>query len=586
MRLNHLLGAIVAVAAAAACGDTPETQATELDAEQDLALPPDKADSPYTDCQLRQIAAHANDPDTTTELLLAAGITKKAASGIVAHRAGADAQTGTADDNPFDDAAELDAVPFVGPATFQKLVGLIKPRCEQRMSAEPTFSPTLYADSHLPKIAQLIDGAQRSVDVAIYSYGDKLISEALQRAVSRGVSVRMVYESARDEKSKPEGTTSAKLEDVGVDVRYINKIMHHKFAIIDGPRTSADQAFSAVLVTGSGNWSTSAGTRYDENTTILRNAGELVLRFQREFNTLWDNSRDLVWNQELKFFTSKPISTSFIADEPAVHAVFTSANFEVTQSSAGPGFSLVAGREEIANKLVELIRGAKKSIHVANGHLRSRPVAEALMAKWKENPSLDVRVYLDNQEYISQGFNESQKADLTKCLTTAGDNAVKQQACYDVGYLFSYPVQESGIALRFKFYCYRWDFSYALQMHHKYMVFDGETVASGSYNLSDNAEHATMENTVIYQGAQLPDLVKAFEDNFEGMWATGEADGRYQKLMDLIANTTDPIPIAFDPIALDWGKVTELKTAIRKACPAVDSLEYRKSPASHTKCFR
>ncbi|MBI5537263.1 MAG: hypothetical protein HY898_31365 [Deltaproteobacteria bacterium] len=586
MRLITLMGAMLAMAAAASCGSDADPTEPELDGEQDTAIPPDKADSPYSECQLAQVAAHANDPDTTYEVLIAAGITKKAAKGIVAHRAGADEALGTADDNPFEDAAELDAVPYVGKATFQKLVSMIKSRCEAVISAEPTFSPTTYPQSHLSKIAALIDGAQRSVDIAIYSYSDNGIAEALKRAVGRGVTVRLVFESARDDKSKPEGTTSAKLEGIGVDVRYVNKIMHHKFAIIDGPRTSVDEAFSAVLVTGSANWSSSAATRYDENTVIVRNAGELVLRFQREFNGLWDNSRDFTWNQQLQFFTSKPIGLPLIADDPAVDAVFTSANFAVTQSSAGPGFSVVAGRNEVSDKLVELIQGAQKSIHLASGHLRSRPVAEALMAKRKDHPEVDIRVYLDNQEYIGSSIAESQQASVQKCLTAAGEDAKKQQACWDVGVLFSYPVQAAGVPLRFKLYCYRWDFSYALQMHHKYMVFDGSTVASGSYNLSDNAEHETMENMVVYSGQHLPDLAKAFESNFEGMWSTGESDGRYQKMMDLIEHTQDPIPLAFEPMALDWSQVTALKAAIRKACPAVDSPEYRQKPAQHTFCPR
>ena len=584
-RNRILLGALTA-ATLAACSGEPSRESAELDGEADKALPPDKADSPYTECQLAQATAYANDADTTLEVLLAAGLTRRGAGNLIAHRAGADGATGTADDDPFDDASELDAVPYIGPVSFQRLITAVQSRCDLVIAAEPTFSPKPYAESHLPKIAALIDQAQRSVDVAVYSFSDNGIAEALKRAVARGVSVRMVFEPARDEKSSPEGTTSAKLEGLGIDVRYVNKIMHHKFAIIDGPRDSAEQAYSAVLVTGSGNWSSSAGTRYDENTLVVRNAGTQVLRFQREFNLLWENSRDFVWNQQLQFFRSKPIPSSIIPQDPSAHAVFTSANFEVKQFSAGPGFSVVTGRNEVADKLVELIRSATKSIHVASGHLRSRPVAEALMAKRKEQPEVDVRVYLDNQEYLSKSTDDDQKAELAECLANAGDSVSKQQACYDVGTLFSYAVQDAGVPLRYKLYCYRWDFSYALQMHHKYMVFDGETVATGSYNLSDNAEHQTMENMSIFRGEANRALAHAYEDNFEWMWATGELDGGYEKLMELIQNTSEPIPLAFEPMALDWARVTSLKSAIRQACPAVDSVEFRADPAAHTKCYR
>lgn len=47
---------------------------------------------------------------------------KRAAENIVAHRDGADATAGTADDDLFDTIEELDAVPYVGPSALEKLV--------------------------------------------------------------------------------------------------------------------------------------------------------------------------------------------------------------------------------------------------------------------------------------------------------------------------------------------------------------------------------------------------------------------------------------------------------------------------------
>ena len=51
-----------------------------------------------------------------------AKVEKRAAKNIVAHRDGSDGIDGTADDNPFDTLKELDAIPYVGPAAFKKLL--------------------------------------------------------------------------------------------------------------------------------------------------------------------------------------------------------------------------------------------------------------------------------------------------------------------------------------------------------------------------------------------------------------------------------------------------------------------------------
>jgi phosphatidylserine/phosphatidylglycerophosphate/cardiolipin synthase-like enzyme len=274
-----------------------------------------------------------------------------------------------------------------------------------------------------------------------------------------------------------------------------------------------------------------------------------------------------------------------IADDPGYDAVFTSANFDIRQSAAnGPTFSTVSGRNEVASRLVQLIDQAQSSIRLASGHLRSRAVAEALLAKHEAHPELDIQVYLDGQEYIGEWYHQSQQKEQAACLEAAGDSVSKQQARLDKGFYYSYVLHAAGIPLRFKYSCYRWDYHYAVQMHHKYAVFDGRVVASGSYNLSDNAEHNTMENLVVYQPAA--GLADAFEDNFRSVWDTGVAQKRYESLVDLIENTSKPIPIVFEPMALTWQQVTDLKDLIRKHCPAVDSQPYRDQPDKHRVCYR
>jgi phosphatidylserine/phosphatidylglycerophosphate/cardiolipin synthase-like enzyme len=581
MNIKRLLPWAVAILTLAACiGDEELSPDGELDVGADAG----KADgSSFSDCELSRVLELVNDPETTADSLRAAGVHSRAARNIITYRDSTD------ENNSFDDVEELDDVPYVGPAAFQQLVGLVEADCSGRPD-QPTviFSPQLYEQSHLVRVREAIDQATVSIDIAMYSFRDSAIQDALTRAVARGVAVRMVFETASQDRSDPEGTTSARLETIGVNVRWINKVMHHKFVIIDGPQSSIDQARTALLITGSANWSGSAATRYDENTVVIRGNAEALLRFQQEFNHLWANSRDLAFNTSLPYVTTMAIADEAILDDPAIDTVFTSANFRITQSTQyGPTFSVISGSNEISDRLVELIEGAQQSIHVASGHLRSRPVTEALLAAHAAHPELDIRIYLDNQEYISSSAHADQVEELETCITEAGTSTSRQQACMDSGFLFSYQVHQAGIPLRYKFYCYRWDASYAPQMHHKYMVIDGRILASGSYNLSDNAEHNTMENMVIYDGSAFPELVAAFEANFEGMWVTGEAEGLLASLTDEIENGTESsFPIVFPPMALTWEQVTELKAVIRDNCPGINTEAYRSNPTSHQYCER
>jgi hypothetical protein len=68
------------------------------------------------------ILAFVNDPSTTfTRLDVDCGLYSDSARKIIKHRDGKDKDYPSADDNRFDDLAELDSVPQVGPATMESI---------------------------------------------------------------------------------------------------------------------------------------------------------------------------------------------------------------------------------------------------------------------------------------------------------------------------------------------------------------------------------------------------------------------------------------------------------------------------------
>jgi phosphatidylserine/phosphatidylglycerophosphate/cardiolipin synthase-like enzyme len=535
----------------------------------------------------RALAAIAmvNDPATDAASLVSGKVTKATAAAIVAHRDGPDGAARTADDDPFDTVAELDAVKGVGAATLKRLGDLADAEgyldAEEKKERDVVFSPQPVEDSHTAEVAKLIAGAERSIDIAMYSFSDASVQAALADAVERGVKVRFLFDTANDDR-KLTGTAltsskSGKLESIGVDVRWVNKIMHHKFMLVDGPRDDLDAALDATLVTGSANWSSGAATKYDENTLFLTAYPKLNLLFQREFDEMWSHSTDLVANPAI---VSEP-STTTITDAdlpvfPGMEVFFTSDNFKVN----GTTFSSV-GTNHVADQLIAAIGGAKKRIHIASGHLRLRGVAEALMKKRAEMPSLDIKVYLDGQEYVSESANATQKADQEACLVAAKTESQKR-TCLDKDYLYSLDVEKSGIELRYKYYAYRWDTSYALQMHNKLMIVDDE-LWTGSFNLSDNAEHNTFENMLHFRGPEFRGLVDAYEKKFGELWTQG--DGKLAGLRQTIDEAAT-IPIVFDAMSLSWEEVRDLKALIAKECPAVNSTAFRDDAPSHKTCTK
>ena len=529
---------------------------------------------------LRIVSNQAVSSDT----LRANGLPTRGAKAIVAARNGEDGAAGTADDVVFSSMSQLDAVPQVGEVTLDAVRELGVSVCEG--DGTSIFSPQQYEQSHLAEVKSAVDSAHRTIDIAMYSFRDTAILNALGDAVERGVEVRVVFESAATHRKDPEGTWSAALEHMGIEVRWINKIMHHKYAIIDGPRTRLADARSGLLINGSGNWSYSAGTRYDENTVFIEGDEKLLLSYQAEFNLLWENGRDLVWNEDIQSGSHLAITPLDIERADGSDALFTSANFRTYESSTyGPTFSVDKDSRVVSDALVALIQSAEKSIYVASGHMRSRAVAEALISKRASNPNVDIRVYLDGQEYISDWYHNKQLDEVEDCLEEAGTDTERRQDCLDEGYYFGLALDEADVNTRYKYYSYRWHYSYAEQMHHKTILVDETFLATGSYNFSNNAEHNTMENVAVFHVDRYPTLIGQFRRNFDMMWLTGASEDRYNKLWRRVSDATKPdVPIVFDSMALDWSEITALKGLIRKMCPSINDEELREHPEDHWVC--
>jgi len=579
----------------AACGEAPAPEAADGEWDEiatgkaDGAIDPDSAEA-------QAVLLLVNDPEVdVVELDDDARLDARAARNIIAHRDGPDGIVGTDDDDTIDDIPELDAIGYVGPRAFGKLIDyavdqgyldLVEDPGELDTLTDVVFSPQPSNATHNRRVAELIGQAEETIDIAMYSYSNGTVRAALEDAAARGVEIRFLYETAYDDR-RLEGdallaSRSGQLEAEGIDVRWVNKIMHHKFMIIDGPRADLGRADTATIASGSANWSNSAGTRYDENTLFLRGHGEIALRLQREFNHLWEHSRALDINPALEWTLSEtPIADADIADGHDSHVYFTSENFNV--SPGGDTFRKNGGNE-VSDALIEAIEGATDSIHIASGHLRHRGISEAIMAKQAADPDLDVRVYLDAQEYISAYTHGLQLDDLDECLEEA-NTATQTRNCMDKGFRFGYQLGESGVHVRYKWYSYRWHYTYAAQMHHKYILIDGDELWTGSYNLSDNAEHNTFENMMVFRGDAYADLVASYEQNFATLWETGRAEDLLGDVREEIA-TADVIPMTFDSMALEHEEVRQLKSLVLEHCPLANSEDFRRNPQNHLVCER
>lgn len=164
------------------------------------------------------------------------------------------------------------AIIFISGMAAGALLLLILQPLVSTPEAESVFSPEDGA-----MIPALIDAAKSSIDIEIYVFSSRDVVEALERAKSRGVRVRIIIE--RNVIGDDNEEIFRELASKGFSIRYASsayKLTHSKFIIIDG---------NAVLV-GSHNLSNSALYKNREASVILRD-GRIVRDFIQAFATDW-----------------------------------------------------------------------------------------------------------------------------------------------------------------------------------------------------------------------------------------------------------------------------------------------------------
>jgi phosphatidylserine/phosphatidylglycerophosphate/cardiolipin synthase-like enzyme len=130
-----------------------------------------------------------------------------------------------------------------------------------------------------------IDGAQHSIDIAMYAFTDKYLAEALARAAQRGVQVRIYRDRSQfeDEQRKNNGpgrdSTTGMLAggpNIHIRVKGSRELMHLKAYLVDGK----------LLRDGSANWSPTGLKRQDNDARYTTDPNQ-VGAFGRQFEQLW-----------------------------------------------------------------------------------------------------------------------------------------------------------------------------------------------------------------------------------------------------------------------------------------------------------
>ena len=164
-------------------------------------------------------------------------------------------------------------------------------------------------------------------------------------------------------------------------------------------------------------------------------------------------------------------------------------------------------QSSVAGRLIEKINAAQSSIHIASFEFDLTPVAEALIAA--KQRGVDVRWVTDDENGL--------------------------EADAEPGHGQFELLQNAGIEVRS-------DERSAL-MHNKFWIFDGQTVWTGSTNITESGIFKQDNNAIVIQS---PQLAAIYENEFQEMW-NGEFGPRSpsQLVQQSVVVNGSPIQVVF-----------------------------------------
>jgi phosphatidylserine/phosphatidylglycerophosphate/cardiolipin synthase-like enzyme len=320
------------------------------------------------------------------------------------------------------------------------------------------------------QMADFIDGSRRDLLLAVYDcrLDDATaapIRTALQRALTRGVNVRLVYDNSFAKPQTDAGfnqnggdfaepNTHDRVAELGLPEERIRAIsgpglMHNKYMVRD------DDA----IWTGSMNWTNDSMARM-ENTLLTLRSSELAHYFVLDFDQLWQSGSSINSGK----FRTNPASVVFNGKSAPADVDF----------SPGQG-------EYINDMVARRILRAQHRIVFCSMLINSSKLLSSLMTVL-ENGQVDLWGVYDRTQMegvLNQWRGQPQlqwKIDAIESLMRRAEMVGKQSLPYRPGRSHNF-------------------------MHNKLLVID-DTVVTGSYNLSHSAE-ANAENMMAIDSPAL-----------------------------------------------------------------------------------
>ena len=330
------------------------------------------------------------------------------------------------------------------------------------------------ADAVAQRIAGFLDGAVKTLDIAIYDLrldagASAAVFGSFEAALKRGVTVRLMFNQDHPatipDPPPPEVDYDFidKLKAIGVAVKSVEGVpdlMHHKYVVRDAASTQA------AVLTGSTNWTNDSFTR-EENIMFTIASAMVAGDYEKNFEELWE----------------KPVV--------AASGHFTSQRVTLPDSTRLRPYFCPGRALKLVHEMARSISAAQRRIRICSPVITSGPILGALGDAVHHHQADISGVYDATQmdEVQSQWASQetaSWKIAAFQAIVKAVQFGAKRSIRYSKGSVHDF-------------------------MHAKILVAD-DYVYAGSFNLSHSGEQ-NAENVVQFESPRIADLCATYIDS-------------------------------------------------------------------------
>ncbi|WP_167615606.1 phospholipase D-like domain-containing protein [Maribellus sediminis] len=304
-------------------------------------------------------------------------------------------------------------------------------------------------DSMADTLVAYINRAEESIDLSIYNFDNKTVSDALNAAAQRGVKIRVITCGSTSHASIYNLSNAIPVLERPEITGQQSGIMHNKFAIFDADHSNANKVW-----VWSGSTNLTAGQLYsDANNMIFIQDQSLAMTYKIEFEEMWGSSGDLPDALAARFGEDKTDNTP--------HELMIGGNW--IESYFSPS-------DQTNQKLIDAMGTADYNLHVETMLITRSDLAAAITDAFQRGVNVNVitDVEASNVDYVNDALNN-----------TLPDGK------------FVFDNTATGL------------------LHHKLAIIDANSqtsdpqVITGSHNWSNSANDINDENTLIIHNADI-----------------------------------------------------------------------------------